>query len=86
MKEYTLQFDTHAGRELSKLPQDVARRIFKKLQESKQNPRHYWERLDGRRDYKMRVGDYRVIADIYEDQKLIYVTKIGHRKTIYEEC
>ena len=82
--DYVLKFDVQAARELAKLPKDISHRIFRKLQESKQKPRHYWERLEGRTDYKLRVGDYRAIADIFDDRKLIYVTKIGHRKTIYE--
>jgi len=81
---YTLQIDIHAGKVLTKLPRDIAQRIFRKIQETKENPDHYWIRLEGRTDYKLRIGDYRVIADIDHKQKLIQVTKIGHRKAIYE--
>ncbi len=82
---YALQIDVHAGETLAKLPIDVSQRIFRKLQETKKNPEHYWIRLEGRADYKLRIGDYRVIADIDPNQKLIQITKIGHRKTIYRE-
>lgn len=82
---YTLHIDVHAGKHLAKLPKDVSQRIFQKLQETKQNPEHYWIRLEGRADYKLRIGDYRAIADIDHNQKLIQITKVGHRKTIYGE-
>jgi mRNA interferase RelE/StbE len=68
---------------LNGLPKEIKERIFKKLISTKQNPFHFFERLAGRTDYKLRVGDYRVIADIYESQ--IQVTKIGNRKNIYEK-
>ena len=83
--EYIVKFDTDATEELTKLPQDISHRIFKKIVESKQDPHHYWLRLEGRTDYRIRVGDYRAIADLFENEKLIYVTKVGHRKTVYEE-
>ena len=51
---------------------------------TKDNPFHYFERLKGRKDYKLRIGDYRVIADIEESQNKIKVTVIGHRKNIYK--
>lgn len=34
-------------------------------------------------DYRLRVGDYRVLFDVCPDEKVIYVLKIGHRKEVY---
>lgn len=82
-QEYTVKFDTVATDELVKLPQEISHRIYKKVVESKQDPHHYWLRLEDRTDYRIRVGDYRAIAEIFENEKLIHVTKVGHRKTIY---
>ena len=83
-QEYTLDFDTAAGDALEGLPSEITHRIFKKIQGTKQDPHHFWSRMEGRTDYRIRVGDYRAIADIHDDKRLIYVTKIGHRKTVYE--
>ena len=47
-------------------------------------PLRFFERLKGRIDFKLRVGDYRVIADINQDSKRIEITEIGHRKNVYE--
>jgi len=81
---YVLYIDKHAGKALAKLPKDLAVRIFSKVKDTKQDPLRYWIRLEGRKDYKLRIGDYRVIADIDPEGKTIQVTKIGHRKNIYE--
>ena len=34
-------------------------------------------------DYRLRVGDYRVLFDVCRDEKVIFVLKIGHRKEVY---
>jgi mRNA interferase RelE/StbE len=83
--EYTVKYDTKTGIELKKIPIKIAQRIFKKIRKSKSNPYRYWIKLDGRPDYRIRVGDYRAIADIHADEKLIFVTKVGHRSKIYEK-
>ncbi|WP_409025265.1 type II toxin-antitoxin system RelE family toxin [Flavobacterium aquidurense] len=42
------------------------------------------KRLKGRPGYRIRVGDYRVIYEIFDDMLLIDVIDLGHRKDIYE--
>ena len=81
---YELIFGEKALDELSKLPKEIQRRIYEKLSAAKYNPVHFFERLEGRADYKLRIGDYRAIADIDNETMLICVTKVGHRKNIYE--
>ena len=34
-------------------------------------------------DYRLRVGEYRVLFDIEWEERVIYILKIGHRKEIY---
>lgn len=52
---------------------------------TKSEPHHFFERLVGRNDYKLRIGDYRVIADINDSSKRIEITLIGHRKKVYKK-
>jgi len=40
--------------------------------------------LKGRKGYRIRVGDYRVIYEIFDGILLIDVIDLGHRKEIYE--
>ena len=70
--------------ELKKLPIDIQQRIINKLTIAQNNPFHYFIHLKGRPDYKLRIGDYRVIADINQKERTIEVTKVGHRKNIYK--
>jgi mRNA interferase RelE/StbE len=82
---YTVTYDTKAAVELSRLPSNIGERIFNKIRKSKSNVHRFWDRLEGRTDYRIRIGHYRAIADIDHKKKLIYVTKIGHRSKIYEK-
>ena len=49
------------------------------------DPRAHGKSLKGNRhgEWRYRIGDYRVIADIQDDKVLILVLEIGHRREIY---
>ena len=34
-------------------------------------------------DYRLRIGNYRVLFDVNWEKKEIYILKIGHRRDIY---
>lgn len=34
--------------------------------------------------FRIRVGDYRILYDVYSKNETIYVLRIGHRKDIYK--
>ncbi len=82
---YALVFDKKAIDFLEKLDKFLQRRIWKKLVSAKQDPYSFFEKLSGRNDFKLRIGNYRIIADINKRKKLIQVTLIGHRKNVYEK-
>ncbi|SDF03529.1 mRNA interferase RelE/StbE [Mucilaginibacter pineti] len=50
-----------------------------------ENPRpQEYIKLKGRDGYRIRVADYRIIYNIFDDILLIDVIDLGHRKNIYE--
>ena len=81
---YEIVFDPEAIDFLSKAPKSLKERIYNKVASTKENPHRFFERLTGRADYKLRVGDYRVIADINDNIKRIEVTLIDHRGRVYK--
>ena len=83
---YEVIFDEAAITFLSKLPEQQRTRIYKKIIDAKKNPFHFFEILKGRKEYKLRVGDYRVIADIQKRRKTINILHIGHRRNIYKRA
>ena len=42
------------------------------------------KKLKGMDGYRIKVADYRVIYDIFDDLLLIDIIDLGHRKSIYE--
>ena len=82
---YEIIFDPIAIEFLEKSEKQLAKRILDKILSTKENPRHFFERLSSRGDYKLRIGDYRVIADIDDNKKRIEITLIGHRKNVYQD-
>jgi len=82
---YLIIFEKKALDFLNKLEADLKERIWGKLQQCKENPFHFLEHLEEIEGYKLRVGDYRLIIDIDQTNKILKVLKAGHRKNIYED-
>ena len=82
---YNTVFDEKAIEFLEKIEKNTRKRIYNKIISTKENPFHYFERLSGRNEWKLRVGNYRVIADIDEIKNKIFIAVIDHRKNIYKK-
>lgn len=81
---YEIIFDEEVIKFLENLQPDLKKQIFNKIISTKENPLHFFQKLVGRNDYKLRVGDYRVIVDIDQTNKQIQITLIGHRRNVYK--
>ncbi len=80
---YVIEWKEHALQNLEKLENLIKGRIVKKVEAMSENPlSHDIKKLKGSNDFRLRVGDYRVIFEINKDK--IIVLKAGHRKNIYE--
>jgi len=81
---YEITFTDTSRRQFIKLEKDVQERIIKALERIRIRPESHVKKLVGDPGYRLRVGDYRVILDIYKSELIILVIKIGHRKHIYK--
>jgi len=81
---FTIIFDKKAIHYLNQLESSVKERIWNKLQNCKEDPLRYFEKLVEINGFKLRVGDWGVIANIDGVNKQIIVVKVGHRKNVYE--
>ena len=81
---YTIKWRPRSLKELRKLPRETAIRLVKRVNLAKANPKHLLERLAGDPGYKVRAGNYRAIVDVIEEEKVIAVRVVGHRKNIYK--
>lgn len=66
---------------------NTLKRIVRKIDELANNPRPLGVRkITGSDiDYRIRMGDYRIIYQINEAQKVVEIIGIGHRKEIYKK-
>jgi mRNA interferase RelE/StbE len=82
---YNIDFSKKAQKKLDRLSDDIANTILSAIGSLSNNPRPQgYRKLKGRKGYGIRVGDYRVIYEIFDAILLIDVIDLGHRKEIYE--
>jgi mRNA interferase RelE/StbE len=84
--KYSLEIKPSAQKELDALDQGPFTRIDRKVLALAANPRPAGcKKLRGYKDqWRIRVGDWRVLYIIDDDAKLISVTRIAHRREVYE--
>jgi mRNA interferase RelE/StbE len=84
--EYRVTLKSSAEKEFFRLPEPVSARIFPKIIELGTDPRPVGcKKLRGGRDaWRIRIGDYRVIYAINDEEKRVKVTRIAHRREVYE--
>ena len=85
---YKVEFTPKALKQLSKLDKSIKKRIDNYLLKlsSLDNPRSLGKALQGELStiWSYRVGNYRLLAKIIDDEIVIIVLKIDHRKQIYK--
>jgi mRNA interferase RelE/StbE len=82
--DFEVEYSEESLFQLRGLDVPVAKRIIRKIESARSNPHRFFVRLVGRVEYKLRVGDYRVIVDIDENRRVIVVRSLGHRKNVYK--
>jgi mRNA interferase RelE/StbE len=82
---YRLQIKPSAAKDLEAIPSKKDRqRIVARILKLPDNPRPPGcEKLSGQDKYRVRQGRYRIIYAIEDDNLLVYVVKVGHRKNVY---
>ncbi|VVB76750.1 ParE toxin of type II toxin-antitoxin system, parDE [uncultured archaeon] len=80
---YGLEFSEEAVIQLERIDKTTTKRILKKIESVMSDPQNFFKRLSGRPEYKLRVGAYRIIADIDDSEKKVFIRTVGNRKNIY---
>ncbi|HLC63618.1 MAG TPA: type II toxin-antitoxin system RelE/ParE family toxin [Candidatus Nanoarchaeia archaeon] len=81
---FSIEFSQTAEKQLFKLDKEIGKRVVSILERIKIRPYSYVKRLSGYPYFRLRIGDYRAILQIQENEKKIIVLEIGHRKNIYK--
>lgn len=84
MAAYRVLLTRHAEKQLDKIDTTAVIPILEAIQLLSQEPRpNGCKKLKGRNGYRVRVGNYRIIYEIFDSVLIIEVIAIGHRKDIY---
>jgi mRNA interferase RelE/StbE len=84
-----VELSPQARKNLDQLDKQVARRILRFLHDRLaplDDPRSIGEALRGSKlgeFWKYRVGDYRIITIIEDNQVIVFVVRIGNRREVY---
>lgn len=83
---YKLVFTKLALKSLQKLPKNEEKRIRTKLEQLAKDPyaaNINMTKLQNRPGYRLRVGDWRVIYDVIDEEVVVLVLNVGSRGGIY---
>lgn len=89
MSSWVVSFDERAARELRKLDKQTQTLILRYLHErieGKSDPRRFGKALRYEKAglWRYRVADYRIICEIRDDELIVLVIAVGHRREVYE--
>ena len=84
MASYNLSFKKSVAKDLRAIPPADIKRILKRIEQLREDPRaEGCLKLSGQERYRTRVGVYRILYEILDQEVLIIVVKIAHRREIY---
>jgi mRNA interferase RelE/StbE len=82
---YKVRIEKSVQKTLEKINDPFYSKIKNAILKLADNPRpDGYKKLKGRDGYRIRVADYRIIYDIFDDILLVTVIDLGNRKDIYK--
>jgi mRNA interferase RelE/StbE len=86
---WRIEWDDRARKELRKLGKQIQEDILRYLREriaTKEDPKRFGKSLSFEKHglWRYRVHNYRIICSIEEDESIVLVLGVGHRKDIYD--
>lgn len=84
---YKVVLKPAAQRQLKKLSPTIQGELVTTIEKLREDPRPSGcKKLKGRQNqYRIRLGNYRVIYGIEDSILVVRVIKVGHRRDVYEE-
>ena len=89
MSMYKVEYAPLAIKQLKKLDKHISALIIGWIEKNLvgcENPRQYGKGLVANRsgEWRYRIGDYRILADIQDDKLVILIITVGHRREVYD--
>ncbi len=86
VNSYAVELKPSARKELESPPDNVLARVVSKLESLTQDPRPAGcKKLKGYKDqWRIRIGDWRVVYIVDDKIRLVSITRIAHRREVYD--
>jgi len=85
MASFSLQWRKSTRKDLRGIPREAVSRIVADVEKLAEQPLpHGSEKLTGsEHTYRIRIGDYRVVYELFRDAKIVEIQRVRHRKNVY---
>ena len=84
MEKFEVIFRQSVAKDLRQIPKKDIKRILKRIEALRSDPRPRGvEKLSGQEKYRLRQGVYRILYEIRNNELIVVVVKIGHRRDVY---
>lgn len=84
MTKFRLSFKASVAKDLRQIPKRDVQNILKRIEGLADDPRPSGsEKLSGLERFRVRQGTYRIIYEIKDQELIVMVVKIGHRRDVY---
>jgi mRNA interferase RelE/StbE len=82
---YRVLLERGAERDLARLSSEIHGRVIAAIQALANNPRPPGcRKLAGsKNDWRIRVGDYRVVYEIADEIRVVRINRVRHRREVY---
>ncbi|MDA8082774.1 MAG: type II toxin-antitoxin system RelE/ParE family toxin [Nitrospiraceae bacterium] len=82
---YRIAVKKSAKKEIDELPDHQFLKVDKAILALRENPYPYPQakKLKGTDNFRLRVGDFRIVYSVDEDEKIVTVYRIRHRRDVY---
>lgn len=84
---FTVSYSKQSAKTLIRMPGGIAKKIQSLMLEIAKDPAGYrgdWKRLEGSEFWRLRVGGWRAICDVQDDELVVLVLKVAPRGDAYK--
>lgn len=86
MARYELRFKNSVIKDLRALPRSDVAKVLERIDALRDDPRPPGgEKLSAQERYRVRQGSYRILYEIEDQQVVVTVVKVGHRREVYRQ-
>lgn len=84
--KYSIDLLPTAARDLGQLPRPISRRVTRAIDPLADDPRPPGcekLRAGAGDEYRIRVGDYRILYKVDDDTRVVLIVRVRHRREVY---